>query len=139
MSMHAPIHAADRGYYWPQDRAIALSQARVPTSSLLQANQSETFQGLVARFQVSSLPIPGWKLLYSLDLDIEQDDDGWFVVSTPRLLIHGYGSSIRLAIHDYWECLGEYLELVEASAAAGDPQDARLLRLILGGSNPMPT
>lgn len=56
---------------------------------------------------------PGWKIIRPLMLTIEQDKNGYYIVSDDDFFVYGYGKTQSLAHQDYIVSLIEYYQLVE--------------------------
>ena len=56
----------------------------------------------------------GWRLVVSLFIEIERDDDGTFIVSDDEFAVHGDGETREQAIRDYVDSLIEYYELLRS-------------------------
>jgi hypothetical protein len=86
----------------------------------------------VVELEVASLPVPGWRLLRPIWIGIAQDEDGWFIASSPDVLIHGEGLTPPEAFADFCEYLVEYYEIMTDSCAVGSQQDPRLQEYLRG-------
>jgi hypothetical protein len=54
----------------------------------------------------------GWQLVQSLQVILEQDTDGSFLVSDDVFLVYGVGDTAAEALHDYYVSLMEYYEFL---------------------------
>ena len=73
--------------------------------------------------------VPGWRLLKTLMLRIERDEDGSFVVSDDIFALHGDGETRDAAIRDYVQTLIEYHDLLVERAIGDQPTSALLSAL----------
>jgi hypothetical protein len=55
----------------------------------------------------------GWNIIQPLILTIEQDENGYYIVSDDKFFIYGYGETQLLAQQDYNASLIEYYQLLE--------------------------
>jgi hypothetical protein len=58
---------------------------------------------------------PGWRIEHPLELAVERDDDGSFIVSDELFFLYGHGRSWDDARQDYVSVLLEYRELMGRS------------------------
>jgi hypothetical protein len=56
---------------------------------------------------------PKWEIIRPLMLTIEQDKDGYYIISDDDFLVYGYGKTQFLARQDYIISLIEYYQLLE--------------------------
>ena len=68
----------------------------------------------------------GWRLLKSILLRVEQDEDGCFVVSDDVFALHGDSESRSAAIRDYAQTLVEYHDLLAERSQGDEPTSALL-------------
>jgi hypothetical protein len=54
----------------------------------------------------------GWKIIRELQLAVERDDDGYYLVSDDEFFVYGEGETLVQARRDYIISLIEYYELV---------------------------
>ena len=86
-------------------RVPLLSQTRV------QAARTVTLLGVID---------PGWQVRQALNLGVERDSDGSFVISDDIFLVYGVGASFEEALRDYCVSLIEYYEML-VSRLDGNP------------------
>jgi hypothetical protein len=55
---------------------------------------------------------PGWKLVKPLIVNIEQDEDAYFVISDDIFFVYGDGETVEQAEKDFTSSLIEYYELL---------------------------
>jgi len=55
----------------------------------------------------------GWKIVSAIVLNVENDDDGEFVVTDFFSTVYGNGKTERYAINDYYLSLIDYYEILE--------------------------
>jgi hypothetical protein len=70
---------------------------------------------LSVKFETAICPqlMPGWKIVSSIVVDIERDDDGDFVVTDHFSTVYGNGETESGAVNDYCLSLFDYYEILE--------------------------
>ena len=58
----------------------------------------------------------GWAVFAPLLVTLEQDDDGYYILSDNLFLVYGEGKTSSEAIRDYTTALIDYYQLIEAKA-----------------------
>ncbi len=105
---------------------FAPAVASNPTSIFSLPVEAETMgdlgmiKPLISRGEVTTLVYgnisPVWKLVEPLQINIDLDDNGSFVVSDDLFLVYGNGRTTNEAIIDYVGSLLEFYELVRVGA-----------------------
>ena|SRR5271157_33869 len=72
---------------------------------------------------------PTWVLVQPLPININQDDNGSFVVGDDIFLVYGDGNTRNEAIHDYVTSFLEFYQLVKDGAEANPFDNEQFLRL----------
>lgn len=107
-------------------RALS-SEEFASVSPASQSRDREAFVG--CQVLLTGIVASDWRLVKPVLLTIEQDDDGWYIVSEDEFLVYGTGRTPVDAIEDYKHSLIEYRHLV-AAGSPGSPYDqAELARL----------
>jgi len=71
---------------------------------------------------------PGWKLIRPLPIKIEQDEDGYYVVSDDLFLVYGEAATLEEAEQDYIVSLRDYYQIIATRAAEGHAPTQKLLQ-----------
>jgi len=69
-----------------------------------------------------------WEFVTHIVVQIEQDDDGSYIVSDDEFRIYGIGDTQQRAERDYVASLIEYYEIIEESASHNNRYSDRLLQ-----------
>ena len=81
-------------------------------------------------FCLEGLIAPHWELVRPLEVRLEADEEGSFVVSDDLFLVYGEGATRLDAIKDYMESLIDYYQLMEVRAVKADaPTQAAFRKL----------
>jgi hypothetical protein len=83
--------------------------------------------------------VPGWAFKQPFQVQIEQDEEGNYVVSDDQFAVYGVGEDRPSAIKDYLVSLVEYYELVEVESADHPPTSSLLRRLERVVAKPNPS
>ncbi len=78
-----------------------------------------------------------WYIHQSIPLEVQQESDGWFVVSDAVFLVYGDGATLATAGMDYMRSLHEFCEMVRESAQRR-PEDVAQYQHILAYIRPLP-
>lgn len=118
---------------------IAVPYADIGARSVVVPAAQSTRPSLVSFISLSSLPshapqlflfgriAPTWVIVQPLLVTLEQDEDGYYIVSDDEFAVYGDGNSLNGALEDYKVSLIDYYQLL-AARAKGDPPTLALLR-----------
>lgn len=81
----------------------------------------------------------GWELIRALPVKIEQDEDGYYIVSDDTFLVYGEGRTLEEAQQDYTESLIDYYEIIATRAGEGHIPTHQLLQLLQEYLHPVGT
>lgn len=70
----------------------------------------------------------GWEIIRPLLTTLEQDEDGFFVLSEDLFLMYGEGKTTIEAKEDYIEALIDYYQLIDSRAREGDSFSQTILQ-----------
>lgn len=69
----------------------------------------------------------GWEIIHELPVTLEQDEDGFYVLSDDLFLIYGEGKTEEEVKTDYMTALIDYYQIIDSKAREGD----RLSQMVL--------
>jgi len=72
----------------------------------------------------------GWEIIEPLLVTLEQDEDGYYILSDDLFLIYGEGKTEIEAEKDYITTFIDYYQLIDAKANVGDNFSQRILKNI---------
>jgi hypothetical protein len=105
--------------------ALGLTQSTQP-APLSQPVMTTAWVMPVKQFLLLGTIAPGWRLVQPLAIQLEQDEDGCYVVSDKVFAVYGVGDTPLEAQQDYITSLIDYYELLAARAEENDPPSQSL-------------
>jgi hypothetical protein len=81
-------------------------------------------------YPITKLQIKGWELLQPIQITIEIQSDGSYLISDSIFNQYGEGKTLKQARHDFEKSLVEYYELLEAHITDEHPQTQALLNYL---------
>jgi hypothetical protein len=108
---------ANQQYYKGYPSLLIKEQHVKPSFDLSSSKMEFILVGNIAK---------GWELIQPLLVTLEQDEDGYYILSDDIFQLYGEGETELIARLDYITTLIDYYYLLESKADEGDPPSQNL-------------
>lgn len=106
-----------------------MAQRKIQELGHLTNNTSLQANNFLGEFSIEGEIAPGWRVVRTLPLISELDDDGTYLVSEELFLQYGQGETFAEAKQDYINSLIDYYQFLSTSLE-NDPETHSLFRYL---------